>query len=143
MLGSICTILGIALLVHLIVRSLYYTYSVGFSLLIVFSVMEVLNIGQTWKFVAAIVLMLFWVSVIMIESMRTDPFGKKESILDDPLEPSEGEMIRVEHWPASRTTSVRYCGQAWKAILRDGSPSEPGMFHISSIMDDCLVLEKA
>jgi membrane protein implicated in regulation of membrane protease activity len=143
MFGSICTTLGIALMVYLITRSLYYAYCIGFSLLIVGSVMDVLDLGLTWKLVAVIVLTLIWVSIIMIEHTRMEPFGKRDPIPDESLEPSEGELIRVEHWPASRTTSVRYCGQAWKAILRDGSPSEPGMFHISSIMDDCLVLEKA
>lgn len=54
-----------------------------------------------------------------------------------------GEVIRIEHWEADRTTSVRYRGAQWKVLLRDGEPAEPGMYRVTELMGNRLVVDKA
>lgn len=92
-----------------------------------------------WIMVMAMVLSAsIWLQRSQMRSTSEKAFDK----LSDSTTPDVGEVIRVAAWEGDRHTQVRYCGKNWMAKLRDGSPSEPGAFRISSIEGDSLILEK-
>ena len=85
---------------------------------------------------------MFWIADWRKQVRQREPLGAKR-IVEQKADPVLGESLRIESWGADRTTCIRYCGQPWRARLRDGSSSEPGMFRVSEIGSDYLVLEKS
>ena len=55
-----------------------------------------------------------------------------------------GEMVRVEQWAPDGTTTVKYRGASWTAVmaLPSGAPGV-GQFRITQMQGNRLVLEKA
>ena len=55
-----------------------------------------------------------------------------------------GEMVRVEQWAPDGTTSVKYRGASWTAVMAapNDAPSV-GQFRIAQMQGNRLVLEKA
>ncbi len=54
-----------------------------------------------------------------------------------------GETIRVEQWSQDGTASVRYRGAQWTVLLREGQSAEPGLFKVTELVGNRLVVDKA
>jgi membrane protein implicated in regulation of membrane protease activity len=53
-----------------------------------------------------------------------------------------GETVNVDSWQPDGSTSVKYRGAQWSAILISGASPSPGAHHIVEIRGSHLVLEK-
>lgn len=54
-----------------------------------------------------------------------------------------GEVIRIEQWDQDGTASVRYRGAQWTVLLREGQPAEPGLFKVTELVGNRLMVDKA
>ena len=54
-----------------------------------------------------------------------------------------GETLQIQQWQDDRTASVRYRGAPWTAQLREGLPPEPGVYRVTELQGNRLVVDKA
>jgi membrane protein implicated in regulation of membrane protease activity len=54
-----------------------------------------------------------------------------------------GETIQVDVWQSDGTASVKYRGAQWTVIRAPGTPPEPGMYKVSELIGNRLMVAKA
>ncbi|MDX9970037.1 MAG: NfeD family protein [Hydrogenophaga sp.] len=54
-----------------------------------------------------------------------------------------GETLQITHWQDDRTASVRYRGAQWTVLLREGVSPEPGLYRVTELQGNRLVVDKA
>jgi membrane protein implicated in regulation of membrane protease activity len=54
-----------------------------------------------------------------------------------------GETLQIQQWQDDRTALVRYRGAQWTALLREGHSPEPGLYRVTELQGNRLVVDKA
>ncbi|HAJ11659.1 MAG: NfeD family protein [Hydrogenophaga sp.] len=54
-----------------------------------------------------------------------------------------GETLQITQWQDDRTASVRYRGAQWTVLLREGVSPEPGLYRVTELQGNRLVVDKA
>lgn len=54
-----------------------------------------------------------------------------------------GETLQIQQWQDDRTASVRYRGAQWTVLLREGLLPEPGLYRVTELQGNRLVVDKA
>lgn len=54
-----------------------------------------------------------------------------------------GETLQITQWHDDRTASVRYRGAQWTVLLREGVSPEPGLYRVTELQGNRLVVDKA
>ena len=54
-----------------------------------------------------------------------------------------GETIQVDVWQPDGTASVKYRGAQWTVVLTPGTPPEPGLYTVSELIGNRLMVAKA
>jgi membrane protein implicated in regulation of membrane protease activity len=54
-----------------------------------------------------------------------------------------GETIQVDVWQPDGTASVKYRGAQWTVVRAPGTPPEPGLYQVSELIGNRLMVAKA
>lgn len=68
-----------------------------------------------------------------------DPSARAERSVNLDL----GETLQITQWQDDRTASVRYRGAQWTVLLREGVSPEPGLYRVTELQGNRLVVDKA
>lgn len=71
---------------------------------------------------------------------RTRPAGPPPQASPD-MNLDIGERVQVDAWLADGTALVRHRGAQWTAVLRAGTPGQPGAHRVVELQGNRLVLE--
>lgn len=54
-----------------------------------------------------------------------------------------GETVQVDAWQSDGTASVKYRGAQWTVVRAPGTPPEPGLYTVSELIGNRLMVAKA
>ena len=54
-----------------------------------------------------------------------------------------GGVVQIDAWQADGSASVKYRGAQWNAVLRPGQPASAGLYKITEIVGNSLMVEVA